>query len=259
MVDSSTIKGILFDLDGVLYIGSEPVPGAVEAVRKIRSSGIACRFITNTSTLSLASLQAKFSKLGFDIPSHEIFSAPQAALNYLKAQGDPVCRFLLADDVKADFSQFRQSDTEAEYIVIGDIGDAWTYQILNEIFNCLKNGAKLIAIHKNRFWQTEHGLQMDIGAFIHGLEYASGTEALMIGKPAPDFFWSALDDMGLMAREVAVIGDDIDADVGGGQQAGLIGILVKTGKYRQAYTDASNVKPDIFLDSVADLPKLLGI
>ena len=259
MADSFVVKGILFDLDGVLYIGARPISGAVEAVRKIRSSGVSCRFVTNTSTLSLASLHAKFNQLGFDIPSKEIISAPQAALNYLKTQGDPVCRLLLAEDVKADFKQFRQSDTEADYIVVGDIGDAWTYQILSEIFNCLKRGAKLIAIHKNRFWQTEQGLHMDIGAFIHGLEYASGVEAMIIGKPSRDFFNLAVQDTGLDASQVAIIGDDIDADVGGGQKAGLKGILVKTGKYRQAYTDASEIKPDYIIDSVSDLPKLLGL
>lgn len=120
------------------------------------------------------------------------------------------------------------------------------------------HGAKLIAIHKNRFWQTEHGLQMDIGGFIDGLEYASGVKAMIVGKPSPDFFQIALDDMGLNPCEAAIIGDDIDADVGGGQQAGLKGILVKTGKYRQSYAEASTVKPDLIIDSIMDLPGALG-
>lgn len=252
-------KGILFDLDGVLYVGSQPIAGAIEAVEKVRASGLPCRFITNTSTLSLVSLQKKINALGFDIPIEEIISAPQAALLYLKRLPDPVCRFLLADDVKQDFMQFRQSDTEAEYIVIGDIGDAWSYKLLNEVFNCLMRGSKLIAIHKNRFWQTEQGLQMDIGGFIHGLEYASGVTTMIIGKPSADFFQIALDDMGLPSSEAAIIGDDIDADVGGGQRAGLKGILVKTGKFRQNYVEASSIQPDLILDSVQDLPGALGI
>ncbi len=255
----SSIKGMLFDLDGVLYVGSKPIEGALEAVSRIRNSHIACRFVTNTSTLSLASLNKKINTLGFDIPAEEIISAPQAALRYLQKQNDPVCRLLLADDVRQDFAQFRQSDTEAEFIVVGDIGNAWSYPMLNEVFNCLSNGAKLIAIHKNRFWQTEHGLQMDIGGFIQALEYASGTEAMMIGKPAADFFKIALDDMQLEASDAGMIGDDIDSDIGGAQQAGLRGILVRTGKYRQSYADASAIKPDALIDSIRDLPALLGI
>lgn len=257
MKNFAQIKGLLFDLDGVLYVGSAPVAGAIEAVSKLRSSGLACRFITNTSTLSLQSLNKKINALGFDIPQAEILSAPQAALNFLKTQHDPICRFLLADDVKKDFAAFKQSDTEAEYIVVGDIGNAWTYQMLNEVFACLMRGAKLIAIHKNRFWQTEHGLQMDIGAFIHGLEYASNSQAMMIGKPSVDFFNIALADMQLSISEVLMIGDDIDSDIGGAQQAGIKSVLVRTGKYRQAYADASNIKPDLLLDSIADLPKIL--
>ncbi len=255
----SSIKGILFDLDGVLYVGPHALEGAVEAVGKLRASGIPCRFVTNTSTLSLVSLQQKINALGFSISADEIISAPQATLLYLKRQHNPVCRLLLADDVKKDFKEFQQSDTAADYIVVGDIGDAWSYALLNEVFNCLMHGAKLIAIHKNRFWQTEHGLQMDIGGFIDGLEYASGAKAMIIGKPSPDFFQIALDDMGLNPDEVVIIGDDIDADVGGGQQAGLKGILVKTGKYRQSYAETSTVKPDLLIDSIKDLPSAMGL
>lgn len=255
----SNINGVLFDLDGVLYVGSSAIKGAVEAVGRIRVSGMPCRFVTNTSTLSLASLQQKINAFGFSIPANEIISAPQATLLYLKNQRDPICRLLLADDVKKDFKELRQSNTAANYIVIGDIGNAWSYTLLNEVFNCLVNGAKLIAIHKNRFWQTEHGLQMDIGGFIDGLEYASGVKAMIIGKPSADFFQIALDDMGLNPIDVAIIGDDIDADVGGGQQAGLKGILVKTGKYRQSYAEASAVKPDLIIDSIMDLPSALRL
>lgn len=254
----NNIKGLMFDLDGVLYVGSRPIDGAIEAINQIRSYGIPCRFFTNTSTLSLHSLQQKINALGFTISADEIISAPQAALLYLKQEPDPVCRLLLADDVKEDFKQFRQSDTDADYIVVGDIGNTWTYTLLNEVFTSLMNGAQLIAIHKNRFWQTEQGLQMDIGGFVHALEYASGTKAMIIGKPSKDFFQIALDTMGLAAEDVAIIGDDIDADIGGGQQAGLTGILVKTGKYRQTYAAASTVKPEILIDSIADLPTILA-
>lgn len=252
-------RGILFDLDGVLYVGSQPIEGAAAAIAAIRASGMPCRFITNTSTLSLASLANKINAMGFAIAPQEIVSAPQAALLYLRRQRNPVCRLLLADDVKQDFMQFRQSDTEAEYIVVGDIGNAWNYDLMNEVFNCLMRGASLIAIHKNRFWQTEQGLKMDIGGFVQALEYASNCGTMIIGKPSADFFQAALDDMGLLACEAAVVGDDIDADVGGGQQIGMKGILVKTGKFRQHYVEASPIKPDLVLDSVRDLPGFLGL
>ncbi len=174
---------------------------------------------------------------------------------YLQQFKDPVCHLLLADDVKNDFKEFRQSNKQVDFIVIGDIGNNWSYELLNNVFNMLINGAKLIAIHKNRFWQTEQGLQMDIGAFIDALEYASGKQAILIGKPSSDFFRMALDELSLNKDKVAIIGDDIDSDIGGGQESGLFGILVKTGKYRKEYAAASKVVPDLVIDSIADLPR----
>lgn len=255
----SKIKGVLFDLDGVLYVGGAPIAGAIETVAAIKSAGLGCRFVTNTSTMSVNAIQQKLNGLGFVVAPDEIMSAPQAAVNYLNQQQNPVCKLLLADDVLQDFSAFAQSDTQANFIVVGDIGNAWTYQLLNQVFDRLMDGAQLIAIHKNRFWQTQRGLQMDIGAFIAGLEYASQTESLIIGKPAPAFFKAAIDSMNLSADEVLMIGDDIDSDIGGAQAVGISGVLVKTGKYREEYANKSAVKPDILIGSIVDLPQQLGI
>jgi HAD superfamily hydrolase (TIGR01458 family) len=257
MVHLSFIRGILFDLDGVLYVGSTAIEGAIEAINKIRQRGYRCRFITNTSTLSAASLHEKLTGLGFDIAEREIISAPKAALIYLQQFDDPVCHLLLADDVKQDFSHFRQSDRKADFVIVGDIGETWSYQLLNNVFNLLINGAELIAIHKNRFWQTERGLQMDIGGFVTALEYASRKQATIIGKPSPDFFKAALIELELPPEQVAIVGDDIDSDIGGGQRAGLTGILVKTGKYRQDDADNSPVVPGLIIPSIAELPALL--
>lgn len=257
MTDLSLIRGILFDLDGVLYVGSSVIEGAIEAIAEIKQRGYRCGFITNTSTLSAASLHKKLTGFDFDIAEHEIISAPRAALIHLQQFDDPVCHLLLADDAKQDFRHFRQSDSKADFVIIGDIGEAWSYKLLNHAFNLLINGAEMIAIHKNRFWQTERGLQMDIGGFICALEYASRKQATIIGKPSPDFFKAALTDLELAPERVAIVGDDIDSDIGGGQCAGLTGILVKTGKYRQAYADNSPVVPDLVIPSIAELPALL--
>jgi HAD superfamily hydrolase (TIGR01458 family) len=253
------IRGILFDLDGVLYVGSQPIPGAVEAVDRVRASGRLCRFITNTSTQSLASLQRKLEQLGFTLTAAEILSAPQATLRFLRVAGG-TCHLLLAKDVAADFTGIPLAPLEeAEYLVLGDIGSAWTYELLNRMFNAIMRGARLVAVHKNRFWQTERGLCMDIGGFVAALEYCTGTSALIMGKPSQEFFAVALRDLGLPAHQVAIVGDDIESDVAGGQAVGLTGILVRTGKFRQEYVAKSLARPDYVIDSVADLPRLLGI
>lgn len=254
-----SVEGLLLDLDGVLYVGDTPIDGAVAAIERIHARGLPCRFVTNTSTLSLHSLQHKLAGLGFNVPRAEIISAPQAALLYLRNHPGAKCRLLLAEDVRRDFAQLPQSDADPSHVLIGDIGDNWSYALLNDVFRQLMAGARLIAIHKNRFWQTGDGLRLDIGGFVHALEYASGVRATIIGKPAPDFYAAALQDLGLPASKVAMVGDDIDVDVGGAQACGLKGVLVRTGKYRTAYAQASQVRPDLVLDSVASLPGALGL
>ena len=166
---------------------------------------------------------------------------------------------LLAEDVRQDFAEFEQSEDRPDYIVIGDIGEAWSYPLLNSVFNNLMQGAKLIAIHKNRFWQTEQGLKMDIGGFVEALQYASGAGAMIIGKPSVDFFNVAVADMQLDAAAVMMVGDDIDSDVGGAQSAGLLAVLVRTGKFRQEYCASSTIKPDLIIDSIADLTTVLEV
>ena len=257
----SNIRGLLFDLDGVLYVGDHLIDQAVETVALVREAGIERRFITNTSTLSQAAMLQRMAHMGFDIAPGELLSAPQATVAYLRDHfADAGIGLLLADDVKGDFVEFRCVALDAaDCIVIGDIGNAWTSELLNRVFNRLMAGARLIVIHKNRFWQTEQGLRMDVGGFVTALEYCSGTQALVMGKPSPTFFEVALRDMALPARLTAIIGDDIYSDIEGGQLAGLTGILVRTGKYRQAHVQASGIRPDHTIDSIADLPELIGL
>jgi HAD superfamily hydrolase (TIGR01458 family) len=160
---------------------------------------------------------------------------------------------VVQEDVKADFSDFLQSRTVAEAVVIGDIGEAWDYELLNRIFRLVMNGAELIALHRNRYWQADGGLKLDIGAFVAGLEYATGKTATLIGKPRREFFEAALQHIGVAAGEAAMIGDDIDSVLKGAQAAGIMGVLVRSGKYRHAQALSSPVTPDLVLDSFADL------
>ncbi len=251
------IRGWLVDLDGVLYVGGQPIPGAVEAIHQLDAARMPRCYLTNTTTRSTASLRRKLQDLGFAIEAGEILSAPEAARVYLENQGRPVCKLLVNDEVLCDFLDFKQSDKTARVVVIGDIGNAWTYDLLNNVFRLVMNGAELVALHRNKFWQTEAGLQMDIGAFVAGLEYVTGTTATVVGKPAPEFFKAALSRIGLKPGEVAMIGDDLDTDIGAAQAQGMVGILVKTGKYREAHMQTSKIKPDLVLDSIANLGGLM--
>jgi HAD superfamily hydrolase (TIGR01458 family) len=259
MAGVENIKAVLFDIDGVLYVGDAVIPGAIEAVQQVKAQGLPVRFITNTTTQSHAQLAQKLNKLGFNVPAEEILSAPQAAVIAMKRMRNPRCLLVVDDRVRGDFAEFTADESFPDVVVVGDIGDKWSYALLNKIFTLVRKGAHLIALHKNRFWQTEQGLQMDIGAFVTGIEYATGKRATIMGKPSPAFFNVALHELGVPAHQVAIIGDDIDSDIGGGQEAGIKGILVETGKYREDYARESAIKPDFLIESVADLPKALGL
>tara|TARA_R110002096_G_scaffold4493_16_gene20925 strand:+ start:25689 stop:26465 length:777 start_codon:yes stop_codon:yes gene_type:complete len=253
------IEGILIDLDGVLYVGDQAIPGADEALAQIRDAGIKMRFLTNTTTRTAASVIEKLERLGFEIASEEVFTAVTATRLFLQFQAKPATIHLLVrDSVRPEFEAFPQDQTPADFVIVGDIGAAWSYELMNDAFRHLLAGAELIAMHKNRFFQDETGLTLDIGAFVAGLEYASGHEARIIGKPSAQFFGLALDSLALPADKVAMLGDDIETDIGGGQAAGLTGILVKTGKYREEYVAESGIQPDSTIESIAELPTLLS-
>ena len=172
---------------------------------------------------------------------------------HLRQQGYRNCHLLVADQIRQEFEGFPTVDAEPDVVVLGDIGDAWNYDLLNKVFGMLMGGSRLVALHKNKFWQTRDGLRMDIGAFVAGLEYVTGKTATVIGKPSADFFQLAISQLNLPAEQVVMVGDDIDSDVGGARRAGLKGVLVRTGKYRAEYAASSPIVPDGVIDSVADL------
>lgn len=251
------IKGYIFDLDGTFYVGDKAIEGAADLIVHLREKEIPFRFTTNTTTRSLDSLIAKLNRLGLPIRPEESFGAVKAAVEFLRSKNSPTCFLVLAKEVLSDFVEFEISETSPDYIVVGDI-DYWSYDLLNKLFGLIMNGSQLVALHKGRYWQTESGLQLDIGVFIVGLEYVTGREAIVIGKPSQSLFQLVLKDMNLTAEQVAMVGDDLINDVKGAQEAGMKGILVRTGKFREEFLAETNIKPDMVINSVAELSRLLS-
>jgi HAD superfamily hydrolase (TIGR01458 family) len=254
----SNPKLIMLDLDGTLYVGNQAIPGAAAAVQQLREQGFLLRFLTNTTTKPHAHLLQHLHDLEFVIAAEELMSAPMGAYLELQALQQQMNRPLriwpvVADAIKCDFASFEWDENNPDFIVLGDIGERWDLTLINRLFNVMHKGAELIALHKNRFWQTSDGLSVDIGFFVAGLEFVCSKNARVMGKPNRDFFQRVLDSLNVHASEAMVVGDDIDSDVGGAQLMGMKGCLVKTGKYRQAYCEQSSVKPSIVLNSIADL------
>lgn len=129
---------------------------------------------------------------------------------------------------------------------------------MNRAFRLLYHNpqAQLIALGMTRYWLASDGISLDVAPFVAALEHATGHKALVFGKPAPAFFQAATAKLGLPPEDVLMIGDDIDADVGGAQRSGLQGVLVRTGKFRPADLDGP-VRPHFVLESIAELPRIV--
>lgn len=257
-VDFSFIKAFLFDLDGTLTVDGAPIPGSAEVLAYLKAKGLPVRICTNTTTMSNITMSRRLQQIGLPIEPTEVFSAPSAAADFLRQKKVLSCFKLLSEDVKRDFVEFAESDHNPDWIVIGDIGESWDYALMSKLFTFVMNGSKIIALHKGRYWLSEGRLKIDIGAFVTGIEFATGVEAHIVGKPSPDFYKLALASVNCVANQVCMIGDDLINDVQGAQNCGIKGILVKTGKYHQNEASADRVRPDLVLDSIADLPDFLG-
>lgn len=253
------IKGFLIDLDGVLYVGNQPVAGAQTAIKNLMRSDYAFRFVSNTTRSCRKTIASRLLAMGFDIPEEYIFTPSLAAIAFLKKTGKRHCHLLTTGDVDRDFEQVCDPDTrlKKDYVIVGDAGDMITYDSLNAAFRHLMEGAELIALEKDRYWMAHDGLSLSAGPFVQALEFATGKTAVIMGKPSQEFFDLALRDMGLSSGQVAMIGDDISTDIGGAHHAGMQGILVRTGKFREEAVKSATIKPSHVIDSIAGLNDIL--
>jgi HAD superfamily hydrolase (TIGR01458 family) len=255
---ASGIRAVLLDLDGVLYVEDEPVPGAREAVDELRSRDLALRFVTNTTSRPRRRILERLERLGFGLDSTELVTPAALAVRICRERGHRRVALVMNEEVKEDFAELEEVSDGADAVVIGDLGADFGYEILNRAFRELMAGAELIALQKNRFWLTDEGLSLDAGPFVAAIEYASGEEAYVVGKPAPAFFDGVLGGLGTEPEDAAMVGDDVESDVAGAMNEGLSGILVRTGKYREDFVRESGVQPTATVDSIADVPALVG-
>jgi HAD superfamily hydrolase (TIGR01458 family) len=250
-------QALLLDLDGVLYVEDEPVPGARAAVAELRARGLALRFVTNTTSRPRRQILERLRRLGFDVAAEELSTPAALAVSHCVEGGRRRAMLLVRDDVKEDFAELEEADERVEAVVVGDLGDRFDYAVLNRAFGHVMDGAELIALQRNRYWLTPDGLALDVGPFVAALEYATRTDAFVVGKPSVDFFETILAGVPVEPSAAAMVGDDVESDVGGALGAGLAGILVRTGKYREDAVRVSGIDPTAVVDSIADVPALL--
>jgi HAD superfamily hydrolase (TIGR01458 family) len=248
----STIDGLLIDIDGVLMLGDEVIPGATAVIDTLRARQIPFRFMTNTTIYCRYTLLEHLNAKGFQVSLDELYTATYVAARFLQVQQAKSYFPLLLPDAQLEFTGIDVDEETPEYVVMGDLGAGFTFARLNRAFRAVLNGAKLVALHKKRHWRAPEGLYLDAGPFVMALEYATETNAIVVGKPSEAYFQMVLDDLSLPHERVAMIGDDVEIDVRGARRMGIQGWLVKTGRFRKEDL-GRGIWPDRVLESIADV------
>ncbi|HWB23651.1 MAG TPA: TIGR01458 family HAD-type hydrolase [Gaiellaceae bacterium] len=254
------MAAILLDVDGVLHVSGETIPGAVDAVKRLRAAGHRIRFVTNSTTKSRADLAAHLRAMGFAIEDDELQTTGDVAARALK--GKRVLA-LTMPGILDDLGGLELIGMNADAVLIGgadegeETGRVFSYLNLNRAFLELQAGAELYCLHKNRWWQTSDGPRLDAGAFVAGLECVADLEATVLGKPSPEYFAAALEAIDADAELAWMVGDDLDGDVVGAQRHGIRTVLVRTGKFRPDDLEHTGVVPDGIISSIAQLPDWL--
>jgi HAD superfamily hydrolase (TIGR01458 family) len=255
------MAAILLDIDGVLHVSGEAVPGGADAVRELREDGHRLRFVTNNTTRARKRLADDLRGLGIELDDDELATTPLAAGGLLA--GRRVLALTMAA-VKDDLAELVELvDRDADVVLLGgadesdETGQVFSYENLNGAFAELEGGARLVCLHRNRWWQTSRGPLLDAGAFVAGLEYAAGVEAEVVGKPSRAYFEAALAELDATPEDAVMVGDDVEADVGGAKAAGLRGVLVRTGKFREETLASAEPQPDGVVESIAAVPAYL--
>ncbi|MGH3137353.1 MAG: HAD-IIA family hydrolase [Gaiellaceae bacterium] len=251
---------ILLDIDGVLHVSGDPIPGAVDAVSELRRAGHFLRFVTNNSTRPRSRLARELREMGFALEDDELQTTPGAAARELA--GKRVLALVMAA-VVPDLDALELVGHDAEAVLIGGCDETlepnqvFSYMNLARAFEEIQMGASFFCLHKNKWWQTSRGPMLDSGAFVSGLEYSTGVEATVLGKPSPSYFAAALDALDAEPERTWLVTDDVEADVRGARLFGMRTALVRTGKFRPEALELADPSPDIVVSSLAQFPGLL--
>jgi HAD superfamily hydrolase (TIGR01458 family) len=256
-------RAVLLDIDGVLVVSWEPLPGAAGAVRAFREAGLGVQFLTNTTSRTAESVRDALQAAGFEVGEDELTTAAIATAGFLAEHHAGARCLILNDGPLDDLGDVvvAEGDEPVDVVVIDSAGPSFDWPAINRAATAVLGGAALIGMHGTGRWRTSEGIRVDGGAYVAALEKATGVRATVVGKPAPTMFEQALVRAGVEPGEAVMVGDDVVADVLAAQAVGIRGVLVRTGKYAPGTLREAGAgeEPDAVLDSVADVPHALGI
>ena len=269
------IGGVLFDIDGVLVTSWKPTPGAAEALAVLADRQVARSYLTNTTTRTRQQIASALCAAGMDVRADEVITAAALTADYVRANYPGARCFLvnngqIADDMPGIdivdsmiYDDGIVPDTP-DVILLGGAGPEYSHLTLSRVYEWMAQGVPVVAMHRSTAWTTTEGLRIDTGMYLIGMEETSGRKATAVGKPAPAGFLASAARLGVDPDEMYMVGDDLNNDVLAAQVVGMTGVLVRTGKFRQDTldrwaADEFAMQPNHVLDSVADLPGVLGL
>ncbi|OPZ64535.1 MAG: putative hydrolase YutF [Firmicutes bacterium ADurb.Bin506] len=261
------VKGILFDLDGVLWLGDQAIPGVAGVLHRLRARGKKLMFVSNTSSRSKAKCLQVFERMGVDVDPDEVFIASECAARYIAARKPGAVTYVLGspglfDEAVLAGLDARTTSTkhpeQAEYVMVGKDNDL-TFTRLTCALRALKAGAKFVAVNCDPTVPVADGLEPGAGALAAAMTFMTGREPdVVVGKPGTLLLEMALERCGLTPAECAMVGDTPESDVAAGNALGMHTILVLTGNSdgRTADDDLNIpavMRPELTLQSVLDL------
>ena len=249
----NNFKGLLIDLEGVIYSGEEVIDGAIETIEKLKKK-FRIRYLTNTTTTSRNLIFQKLLNLNLSVNEEDIFT-PSIAINaFLKDKMIKNISLIANEKINSDFKEFNINSNNPDAVIMGDIYKDFNWDKLNNAFELLlKKECLLIALHKNKYCKRNNKIALDLGPFVNALEYASSKNAIIIGKPEKNFFDLAINSLSLNKNETIMIGDDIVSDIEGAKSNNIKAIQVRTGKFQSNDESDNFIQPDYRINSIADL------
>ena len=256
------LRGLLIDLDGVVYRGDHPLPGVPEAFVRLQQSRFPFVLITNNSTLSVDAFQAKLERMGIHVDSGQILTSAEATADFLARLAPTGGRVFIIGEQglrSAVLARgFEASAQRPDFVVVG-MDRQFDYAKLALALRAIRAGARLIGANPDATLPTEAGELPGAGALLAAISAASGAQPTIVGKPAPALFELAARRLALPPQAVGVVGDRLDTDILGARHAGMFSVLVLTGITSTSALKEAQVRPDLVMRSLAELiDRLLG-
>ena len=249
-------KGFLIDMDGVIYKGSEAIPGAVEFINRLRENGHPFLFLTNNSQRTNRDVCYKLRKLGFNVNDEHIFTCAMATARYLASRKENGTAYVIGEGgLLTELHNVGYSivDDHPDYVIIGE-GRTIMLESVDKAINMIMNGSKLVATNLDPNCPIGNGkFRAGCGAFVAMLEFATGKQAFSVGKPSPIMMRMARKILGLTTDETVMIGDTMGTDILGAGSMGFTTVLTLSGVTRESDLDQYGYSPDFIVNSVRDL------